>query len=108
MEVSTSNTQKGLHPTPIKTRTNLSQQNQVPSCSIQICQFEEYAGGANAALAMATSLCVCSHVHAYACTHMLIVELSNFTNKCEMETFIPCSLYSGSDDQINSQQLQES
>jgi hypothetical protein len=57
-----------------------------------MCQSKAYAGGDNENLAMATSLCVCLN------THLSIVVLGNFKNTFEMKAFIPCSLYSGSDD----------
>lgn len=57
-----------------------------------MCQSKAYAVGDNENLAMAISLCVCLN------THLSIVELGNFKNKFEMKAFIPCSLYSGSDD----------
>jgi hypothetical protein len=43
-------------------------------------------------------VCVCLHTH----THLLNIELSNFTNKFEMNAFIPRNLYSGGDDHISS------
>jgi len=64
-----------------------------------MCQSKAYAGGDNENLVM-TSPCMC--VRACVCvsinTHLLIVALSNFKNAIKIKAYIPCSLYSESDD----------